>query len=124
MTILFLAAVAIENLLKALLMNKHPEYVSGGAFKNELISSHDLERIARAAGVALDPEESDFCKLGTVALKSLGRYRLGKCAIKSFNGHGVNDHAFRVYGRLYKRLRQDVLALPTGKRREVPKGNT
>jgi hypothetical protein len=77
-SILFLAAVAIENLLKGILVIKNPATVSKGRLQGPVICTHDLLKIAHEAGVALERSETDFCKLGTGAILQYGRYSLGK----------------------------------------------
>jgi hypothetical protein len=52
-----LAALAIENLLKGLLVIDHPEYVKHGKLRGEVITSHDLLRLAEEANIDLDEDE-------------------------------------------------------------------
>jgi len=108
----FLAAVAIENLLKANLVVEHPEYISKGRFQGKVIGSHDLLSIARDAGVSLGPDETDFCELGSEAVRSFGRYHIGKNASDSPNRCTVKDSAFPVYERLYARLWKRIETQP------------
>src|SRR2546428_9517496 len=48
----FLAVLAIENLLKGSLVKEHPEYIKDGKFRGEIISSHNLIKIARDANIS------------------------------------------------------------------------
>jgi hypothetical protein len=108
----FLAAVAIEDLLKANLVVEHPECISQGKFARGVIRTHCLREIARDAGVALDPDEADFCELGTEAIRNFGRYHIGKNASDTPNRCTVKGGAFRIYERLYDRLRKRIEAQP------------
>lgn len=109
---LFLAATAIELLLKACLVVEHPECVSQGRLQGKAIESHDLLKIAREASVALEHDEADFCALGTEAIRSFGRYTIGKNASASPSGVAIKDGTFAVYDRLHRRLRERVEARP------------
>jgi hypothetical protein len=109
----FFAAVAIENLLKANLVVEHPECISKGRFlRGTAIGTHDLLRIARDAGIALDPDEADFCELGSEAIRSFGRYHIGKSASDSPSHWTVKDSAFPIYERLYARLWKRIETQP------------
>ncbi|GEM_PF-2885790 len=108
----FLASTAIENLLKASLVVENPECISKGRFQGKVIGKHNLLRIAEDAGIALNPDERDFCELGSEAILSFGRYHIGKKAADSPNRVTVRDSAFPIYERLYDRLRKRIEAQP------------
>ncbi|MCX6843032.1 MAG: hypothetical protein NTX53_12205 [candidate division WOR-3 bacterium] len=108
----FLAAVAIENLLKANFVVEHPECISKGKFRGDVITNHDLCEIAREARIDLESDERDFCELGSEAIGSFGRYHIGKNSTDSPNGYTVKDSAFPIYERLYARLRKRIETQP------------
>lgn len=108
----FLAALAIENLLKALLVKAHPEYIKNGKFRDKFITSHDLKKIAFDAGVPLTADEEDFCEFGTEAIKHFGRYHLAKNFLESPDILIVKDTAFPIYEELFNRLLSDVESNP------------
>jgi hypothetical protein len=100
----FLAALAIENLLKAHLLRIQPESIKDGKFRGQFISSHSLLDIAAEANVALTEEEKDFCELGTEAIYHFGRYHIGKSVAESPCKIVVRESAFPVYEAFYSRL--------------------
>lgn len=104
----FLASLAIENLLKAVLVRKHPEYVKDGRFRGWVICSHDLKAIAGDADVALDDDEQDLCELGTECILSFGRYHIAKNVTNTPTWISIKGSAFRVYERLFERLKKDI----------------
>ena len=108
----FVAALAIENLLKGCLVIEHPEYIEGGRFHGRVFGSHDLRAIAADASVTLDLDEHDFCELGTESIRSFGRYHIGKNVTDSPSSLTVKDGAFPIYERLFNRLRERILAKP------------
>lgn len=105
----FLAALAVENLMKGCLIRVHPEYISKGKFRGHVITSHNLIAIAQDAGINLDAEESDFCELGSEAILTFGRYHTGKNMNDSPTDICVSAAAFPVYRRLYERLHGQLL---------------
>lgn len=108
----FLAALAIENLLKAILVRQKPESISDGKFREKVISSHDLLKIANEASILLDPDEQDFCELATEAIDNFGRYHLGKNMGESPTKVKVKESAFAVYEKFYQRLVDDIKTSP------------
>lgn len=108
----FLAALAIENLLKAILVRQKPESIRDGKFRGEVISSHELLKIANEASISLNPDEQDFCELASEAIATFGRYQLGKNMGESPTKVKVKSTAFAVYERLYQRLINDIKASP------------
>jgi hypothetical protein len=109
----FLAALAIENLLKANLIKRHPEYVNKGKLRGGTITSHDLLTIAREAHITLDSDERHFCELATDAIGSFGRYPLAKT---------VSDDSVAAiqptFVQTYEPLRVRLVALALGRLRD------
>jgi hypothetical protein len=105
----FLAAVAVENLMKGCLIQVHPEYIAKGKFRGHLMGSHDLLRIGQDAGISLDADERDFCELGTESILTFGRYHTGKNTNDSPTEIRVSAAAFPVYRCLYGRLHDQLL---------------
>ena len=109
----FLAALSVENLLKGLFVVTHPDSVSGSRFrKNSALGGHRLLDLASEAGVPLSPDEEEFCRLGTEAILTFGRYHVGKSASQSPTQVSIKVSAFEVYCGLYKRLRAEIEARP------------
>jgi hypothetical protein len=108
----FLAALAIENLLKAILVRQRPESIRDGKFRGERISSHDLSKIANEASISLNLDEQDFCELASEAIVSFGRYHLGKNMGESPTRVKVKETAFVVYKKLYQKLISDIYTTP------------
>ena len=108
----FLAALAIENLLKAILVRQNPDYIRNGKFRGKTISSHNLVEIAAKAAVDLTSDEQDFCELGTESILHFGRYHIGKSVSESPRKVVVRESAFPVYEALYPRLKNDIEHTP------------
>lgn len=119
----FLASLAIENLLKAVLVREHPEYIQGGKFRGKFISSHNLMDIARDAAIELTNDEQDLCELGTECILSFGRYHTGKSVSDSPSKITVKQTAFAIYEDLFNRLHRDVLSNPYPLRTEQSGGD-
>jgi hypothetical protein len=100
----FLAALAIENLLKGALVFAHPEYIKDGKFRGNTIGSHDLVLIAKDAGILLNSDETMFCEIGTEAIMSFGRYHTGKNMNNASTRRTIKVSAFAVYEGLYQKL--------------------
>lgn len=108
----FLASLAIENLLKAILVREHPEYIRCGKFRGGFISSHNLMEIARDAAIQLTNDEQDLCELGTECILSFGRYHIGKSVSDSPSKITVKQTAFTIYEGLFNRLHRDIVSNP------------
>jgi hypothetical protein len=73
-TSLFLAALALENALKALLFVRRPELVQDGRLQFGG-PGHDLERLAVTASFELSPDEAGFLRLSAgPSIVTFGRY--------------------------------------------------
>ncbi len=107
-----LAALAIENLLKGLLVIDHPECVKDGKLRGEVITSHDLLRLAEEANVDLDEDEESFCELGTSAIEGWGRYPISKNVSKMMGKITVKGTAGEVFERLFDRLAEVISQKP------------
>lgn len=100
----FLASLAIENLLKGMLVIAHPEYVKDGKLHGEVITRHDLLRLAREVNVDLDADERSFCELGTSAIESWGRYPISKSVSKMMSQIIIKGTVGGVFEHLFDRL--------------------
>lgn len=114
----FLASLAIENLLKAILVREHPDYIKDGRFHGPVISSHNLKDIADDAGIELTDDEKDFCELGTECIQSFGRYHIAKNMTHSPTQLSVKEAAFSVYENFFERLKSDIHQKPFADRTE------
>src|SRR5665811_997386 len=70
---LLLAAFAIENVLKGILVGERPDVVKGGTFKWPG-GAHDLRRLATETGVPLTDEETELLDRMTEVIAWGGRY--------------------------------------------------
>ena len=67
------AGLAIENLLKGIIVNDRPDLVVDGRIGRKL-RTHNLMRLARLASIELDPIEGYFLWVGTECVTWAGRY--------------------------------------------------
>jgi hypothetical protein len=66
---------AIENLLKCLVLNKHPEIIKEGEIKDKRFKTHDLYSIATTTlGLEISEDEKFMLELGTKSIIWYGRY--------------------------------------------------
>jgi hypothetical protein len=108
----FLAALAVENLLKGCLVVEKPETIKDGRFRGDAIGSHDLLVIAREAGVSLTNDEEDFCRIGTEAIMSFGRYHMSKKAQHDTAQLTIKQSAFPIYEALFNKLHRRLKETP------------
>ncbi len=107
---LYLASLAIENLLKGLWMRAN--VVAGGKLPRE-IAHHDLDALATAVGVTFDADERTFVDLAETAL-NLGRFPGPRswddplCLPDDLNLNKVTDAFQRLYERLIDLLMDGV----------------
>jgi hypothetical protein len=107
----FLAALAIENLLKGCVVIKHPEYLRDGKLSKE-IKTHKLLNLASEAELTLDADEEEFCRIGSAAIEIFGRYPTGVKVADCLAVIKIKDTAFSVYEAFYDRLVAVVDANP------------
>ena len=107
-----LAALAIENLLKGVLVVDHPEYVKDGKLRGKIIRSHDLLILAKEANVDLDEDEKALCELGTSAIKGWGRYPISADVSKMTSMVAIKGTAGEVFEHLFDRLAEAILQKP------------
>ena len=69
-----LMGLAIENLLKGILMAQHPEYLHQKTRLSNLVKTHDLLRLCNACGLATTPSESDLLSMLTEYVVWRGKY--------------------------------------------------
>lgn len=100
----FLAALAIENLLKGCLVVEKPDSIRDGKFRGNVIGSHDLLAIAHEASVPLTADEADFCRIGTDAIMSFGRYHIAKNSDHDTTQLTIEQGAFPIYEELFYKL--------------------
>ena len=108
----FLASLSIENLLKGFLVRDNPSLISGGKLRGDLITSHDLNRLANKINLAFSDEEQKFLTFGTMAIQYWGRYPIPKDINKLESIRRVNAKIGQVYSGLYDRLLTELEADP------------
>ena len=116
-TLVFLASLAIENLLKGIIVIDHPEYISQGRLRGDVITSHDLIRLAEEANIRLNEDESRFCQMGSSAIIGWGRYPIARNVSEMKSRVTINTQIYQVFEDLYARL-SDILD------RRFPHGET
>lgn len=67
------AGLALENLLKGILIESDPTLIIGGAITSRL-KTHSLLRLAKNAAVSLDVNDAFFLSIGTKCVQWAGRY--------------------------------------------------
>jgi hypothetical protein len=103
-TSLFLAALAIENVLKSLLFVRHPELVANGklSFGGK---GHDLEHLAKRACFELSSDEAGFLRVSaSPSIVTFGRYATpvnAKAACPSF--YSLHTGSFRHFEGVFRR---------------------
>ena len=105
---MLLAGLGIENALKGFLVARRPECVSRGKLRGKIITSHDLVRLAREAGVTLSDDEEQVCRLATSAVEGWGRYPIPRNMSKMKGEISVGGQAYAVYSALVDRLLGDL----------------
>lgn len=75
-TLLF--GLALENILKGIIIQRDPQPVVGGKLRQWPTNGHDLLRLAAAAAVALDQQESDLLRRAGAFVEWAGRYPIPK----------------------------------------------
>jgi hypothetical protein len=100
-----LAGLAIENLLKGIIVIDHPEYVNQGRLQGRVIKSHNLTRLASEARVILTDQERVLCEMGTSAIGSWGRYAIARTMDKQKGFVHLQVHNYReAFENLFDRL--------------------
>lgn len=67
------AGLALENLLKAIIIHQEPDSVVNGTVARSL-RTHNLTALARRAAITLDPIDAFFLWVGTESVTWAGRY--------------------------------------------------
>lgn len=109
----FLAALALENVLKGLYVHEHPECIDDGKLRGEVIKSHDLDEIARHLNITVNADEKLVLEYGSLAITSWGRYPVPvhKGDLKTQRTTG-KDFAKIIYDDLFTRLLSQLAAKP------------
>jgi hypothetical protein len=98
-----LAAFALENLFKGLVLYKEPNLVNGGKIAG-ILTSHDLLSLAGRADVSLTAEENQLCVLASSASISWGRYPVSTSAGTTISSVTVNGRAVQTFDELVQRV--------------------
>ena len=102
---IFISGLAIENLLKGIILTRKPEYLKDGKLHKKL-QSHDLKHLSHLANVKLSDEEMNFCNLATDFISSIGRYPIPLSKDQMFLGYSVNRNIQKIINILYIKLRK------------------
>jgi hypothetical protein len=108
-----LAGLCIENLLKGMIVSTHPEYVKEGGKLGHSLTSHDLEQLARVAGVHpdLNAEEREVLEKAGTAVVYWGRYHIPRDCQQIENQWGWEDKHFQAFDALYRRWAEKLIRL-------------
>ena len=98
-----LAAFALENVLKGIVVGVEPELTQQGKLQG-ILTSHDLLAISGRAKVPLSPEESRFCELASSASVSWGRYPVSIKAQQQVSSASLSGSSIELFNELYSRL--------------------
>ncbi|WP_132982813.1 hypothetical protein [Thermomonas haemolytica] len=98
-----LAAFALENVLKGIVVGANPTLVHEGTLQG-ILTSHDLVALCRRASISLTPEESRFCELASSASVSWGRYPVSTKAHQNVTSLSLSGSSIAVFNGLYQRL--------------------
>ena len=98
-----LAAFALENILKGVVVGAEPQLAQGGKLQG-ILTSHDLVAIAQRAKIPLSPEESRFCELASSASVSWGRYPASVKANQHVSSLSITGSSVQVFNDLYSRI--------------------
>lgn len=101
---IFLAALAIENLLKGILMISKPGLISGGKLTGNLITSHKLSDLSIGSEIEFTEEENELLHAGTEAIESWGRYPIPKNVRKLKSSRTIKLVIGEIYNKLYDKL--------------------
>ncbi len=83
--------LAIENLLKCVFLNRHPEIIKDGKIEDKGFKSHNLINIAcDVLKLKLDEDEKFLCELSTKAIYWRGRYPIPLKQSQTFIGLETN----------------------------------
>jgi hypothetical protein len=98
-----LAAFALENILKGIVVGVEPELTQQGKLQG-ILTSHDLLALSSRAKVSLSPEESRLCELASSASVSWGRYPVSIKAQQHVNSASLSGSSIEIFNGLYSRL--------------------
>lgn len=99
-----LAGFAIENMLKAFLVESDPSLILAGEL-HPTLKSHDLEQlITRLPELELSKEELEFCRIATSAIPYWGRYPIPTAFNRVVPEIGMTQEYYQVFNHLFDRL--------------------
>ncbi len=100
------AGLALENLLKGIIIRQEPESVVNGAVPRSL-RTHNLTALARRAAITFDPIDAFFLWVGTESVTWAGRYPCANAPGRT--GPPVfSESDVLGYRRLFDRLEKKV----------------
>lgn len=112
---------AIENLLKAILLHRHPELIQGDKLIGKHFSNHNLREVAKDAQITLTENEDRLCDICSIYIEGRGRYPIPKRTSKKIQQMHLNFRLISMtfntlYGRLSDLMDQEkMLTMPGGK---------
>lgn len=103
---LLMIGLAIENLLKCIYLNKHPEIIKDGVIKDRLFKTHNLLQIAtEKLSLTVSKDEKFMLELGEKAIKWYGRYPIPLKETDTFFGLNRNTTNIHIaFHTFFERL--------------------
>lgn len=98
-----LAGLALENMMKAILVTEDPSFVAEGTVRR--LKSHSIEALAnQSKRVAFSPSEQELCRFLSTAIPVWGRYPVPLHAAQLSDAGLFDEARFDAFKRLYDRL--------------------
>ena len=99
-----LLGMALENLLKAIIISKCPIIEHGNKLRNWPKDGHDLISLAEKAGIPLDHQYDQILQRLTTYIRWAGRYPVPKKASQNCMDLPLQIYEKKLYDEIYKKL--------------------
>jgi len=102
------AGMVIENLLKSLVIIKHPNLISDGKLDKKISTGHSLIALLNRIELKLSKEEVDLIKIFSEAIPYWSRYPIPKFWNQLKDEQILSDSIHETYKLLYEKLRIEI----------------
>lgn len=106
----FICGLAIENLIKGILISKDENVVKSGKLRGDLIKSHNLIDLAKGIALELDENEYALCQISTEAIYSFGRFPIPIDVSKMQSMIRIKLSFKIVFDEFYNRLVEEFVS--------------
>lgn len=96
-----LVGYALENVVKGLLIARHPEYINSGKLKGGIGHHHLTNLVGRLDDLDLTPAEREMCEILEEAIPYWGRYPIPKNQSQLSAEVAVDEDFRTVFRRLF-----------------------